>query len=116
MPKDKKSKSKSKDKRSKSKSKKDKKEKKPSKGKSSKSGKTLASETALQVLGAPVGKHCIQHQSELVYFCESCEEPICSLCTTLGPHNNQLHRVNSISKAYSTRLNKLDYLIKTCLV
>jgi len=87
-PKEKKAKSKSKDKKGK---------KEPSeKGiKSSKDRSQVLSTGNSQLggnqkLAIPERKDCVQHKSELIYFCESCEEPICSLCTTLGPHNNQV--------------------------
>ena len=38
----------------------------------------------------PEEKRCYYHQLPLVFYCESCEEPICEQCTVLGPHNNQV--------------------------
>ncbi len=35
-------------------------------------------------------RNCVHHQKDLVLYCESCEEPICDQCSTLGPHNNQV--------------------------
>ncbi|EGR29141.1 hypothetical protein IMG5_162440 [Ichthyophthirius multifiliis] len=57
-------------------------------------------------------KFCVHHSSELVYYCESCEEPICRNCTKLGPHNNQLHRINTLEEAYKSRVSNLSELIK----
>jgi len=48
-------------------------------------------------------KTCIHHQQDLVYYCESCEEPICEKCSILGPHNNQLHRINTLNEAFHSR-------------
>jgi len=48
-------------------------------------------------------KTCIHHQQELVLYCESCEEPICEKCSILGPHNNQLHRINTLHEAFHSR-------------
>ena len=39
---------------------------------------------------AQIMRYCVAHKLKLEFYCESCEEPICSLCTTLGPHNNQV--------------------------
>ena len=80
-------KSKSKDKKSKKKEDKS----KESKGKisSRKSEPKVNDENAPKVGGEFV---CVQHNSNLIYFCESCEEPVCQLCTTLGPHNNQVKK------------------------
>lgn len=36
-------------------------------------------------------KVCFLHGQKLVYFCETCEEPICDKCILLGPHNNQVY-------------------------
>jgi hypothetical protein len=35
-------------------------------------------------------KICIHHGQALMFFCETCEEPICNQCAILGPHNNQV--------------------------
>jgi palmitoyltransferase len=48
-------------------------------------------------------RSCIHHQKDLILYCESCEEPICDQCSTLGPHNNQLHRINNIEGAFRSR-------------
>ena len=97
------SKSKSKDKKDPSKDKKDlskdKKDKK-SKGKSDKSERSSiksAANTEKQLALAGIPNHaglvpiiCVMHKSELKLYCESCDEVICELCITLGPHNNQV--------------------------
>ena len=48
----------------------------------------------------PKEKLCFLHEMKLVYFCETCEEPICDKCILLGPHNNQvsiiIHNVTSL--------------------
>lgn len=94
MPKDKKGKSK--DKKGKSKDKKGKSSDKKSKSKGKKSSKSsVVSEKpitpnsdAAQGNLAPV--MCVMHKGQLTYFCETCEDPVCQLCITLGPHNNQV--------------------------
>lgn len=96
-------KSKSKDKKDPSKDKKDKKDKsvdKKSKGKSEKSERSSIKSAAivekqLAVAGIQnqignVPMVCVMHKSELKLYCETCEEVICELCITLGPHNNQV--------------------------
>jgi hypothetical protein len=57
----------------------------------SKSGvKSEAGQPGNQLALFPQIRFCVAHNTPLEYFCESCEEPICTLCTTLGPHNNQV--------------------------
>lgn len=52
---------------------------------------------------------CINHNKDLVFFCESCDEPICENCTYLGPHNTQMHRIVNLDVAYSSRVAKLGH-------
>ena len=33
---------------------------------------------------------CKLHRDELVYYCETCDQPICSSCYHIGPHNNKV--------------------------
>ena len=44
--------------------------------------------------------NCYHHNQPLRYFCESCDEPICAMCKSIGPHNNQLHHVGSLFEIY----------------
>jgi hypothetical protein len=91
-------KSKSKDKKDVSKDKKDKSKDKKSKGKSEKSERSSIKSTAIaekqiSMAGIPnqggmLPMVCVMHKSELKLYCETCEEVICELCITLGPHNN----------------------------
>jgi palmitoyltransferase len=64
----------------------------------------------------PREKFCVHHTSSLVFYCESCEEPICQNCTILGPHNNQLHRINTLQDAYKARVIAIDQLIEKSLL
>ena len=59
---------------------------------------------------------CYHHNQELLLYCDSCEEPVCDHCTYLGPHNTQLHRINSIDEAYNGRVAKLSHLINANLI
>jgi palmitoyltransferase len=62
-------------------------------------------------------KLCYHHHNQkLVYYCESCEEPICQQCTTLGPHNNQLHRIQAVQEAYSALAAQLHQIIRANLL
>ena len=55
-------------------------------------------------------KTCFLHTNEqITYFCESCEEPICQKCQMIGPHNNKLHKIVSISDSFK---NKFVYINK----
>ena len=55
-------------------------------------------------------KTCFLHSNEQIqYFCESCEEPICQKCQMIGPHNNKLHKIISISESFK---NKFVYINK----
>lgn len=53
-------------------------------------------------------RNCIHHNQQLKYYCEACEVPTCTDCHSLGPHNTELHRVASISEAFTSRY---DYLV-----
>lgn len=62
------------------------------------------------ILFSPTSKTCFLHNNELIqYFCESCEEPICQKCQMIGPHNNKLHKIISISDSFK---NKFLYINK----
>lgn len=59
------------------------------------------------ILASPLMKKengCVHHQQKLMYYCEACEEPICEQCTVTGPHNNQLHRINTLEFAFKSRV------------
>jgi palmitoyltransferase len=99
MPKKDKSKSKDKRKGSKSKEKKPKKEKKDKKDKKTKSKKSSSSTASKAPNPNSIPPNsptdhlpvfCVMHKSPLNFYCDSCNEPVCQLCITLGPHNNQV--------------------------
>jgi len=43
---------------------------------------------------------CHHHDLPLRLFCETCHEPICKECQRIGPHNTQLHNINSLFGVY----------------
>jgi len=61
-------------------------------------------------------KECVHHKKKFQYYCESCEEPICDHCSMLGPHNNQLHRINTLGDAYKSRVMMIHQLISSSLL
>ena len=62
------------------------------------------------ILNITSNKTCFLHVNEQIkYFCESCEEPICQKCQMIGPHNNKLHKIVSISDSFK---NKFVYINK----
>ena len=62
------------------------------------------------ILSSTLNKTCFLHsKEEIQYFCESCEEPICQKCQMIGPHNNKLHKIVSISDSFK---NKFIYINK----
>ena len=62
------------------------------------------------ILFSSTSKTCFLHSNEPIkYFCESCEEPICQKCQMIGPHNNKLHKIISISDSFK---NKFIYINK----
>lgn len=52
----------------------------------------------------------------MLLYCQSCEEPICELCTRLGPHNTQTHRIIDIHQAYNQRVASLSHMINSSLI
>lgn len=40
-----------------------------------------------------VKKQCYHHKTNLQYYCESCDEPVCKDSTIQGSHNTKLHKI-----------------------
>jgi len=60
---------------------------------------------------------CFHHNLQIKFFCESCQEPICSECKNFGPHNNFLiHKNYSIFELYRRYKNNLFYKIKNFIL
>ena len=53
-------------------------------------------------------KLCYHHQSNLEFFCESCDEAICKQCQIIGPHNTNYHRIIQISEAFNKKYYQLS--------
>jgi hypothetical protein len=60
-------------------------------------------------------KLCYNHSNKLNLYCETCEEPICSDCFNLGPHNTRLHRVVNIVESFRKKFNVLKMVVKNSL-
>lgn len=61
-------------------------------------------------------KLCIHHGSILKLYCESCEEPICTECQIIGPHNTKLHRLSGIVDSFKRKYNLLSNMINKNLL
>ncbi|KAM3138925.1 hypothetical protein pb186bvf_008938 [Paramecium bursaria] len=57
-------------------------------------------------------QNCVHHKKQFNYYCETCEEPICHLCTTLGPHNYNVHRINQLQESFKSRVSHYSQEIK----
>ena len=69
------------------------------------------------ILFSPTSKTCFLHNNESIqYFCESCEEPICQKCQMIGPHNNKLHKIVSISDSFKTKFMYINKIANKQLV
>ena len=69
------------------------------------------------ILFSPTSKTCFLHINESIqYFCESCEEPICQKCQMIGPHNNKLHKIVSISDSFKTKFMYINKIANKKLV
>jgi len=69
------------------------------------------------ILFSPTSKTCFLHINESIqYFCESCEEPICQKCQMIGPHNNKLHKIVSISDSFKTKFMYINKIANKQLV
>ena len=53
-------------------------------------------------------KLCYHHQSNLEFFCESCDEAICKQCQIIGPHNTNYHRIIQIREAFNKKYYQLS--------
>ena len=53
-------------------------------------------------------KLCYHHQSNLEFFCESCDEAICKQCQIIGPHNTNYHRIIQIREAFNKKFYQLS--------
>ena len=53
-------------------------------------------------------KLCYHHQSNLEFFCESCDEAICKQCQIIGPHNTNYHRIIQITEAFNKKYYQLS--------
>ena len=58
----------------------------------------------ISMIAPPVELLCEIHRTAYIYYCETCEEVICNQCITLGPHNNQYHRIIKMTDAYKQRV------------
>lgn len=63
-----------------------------------------------------VAKICMLHSKPLLYFCDTCEELLCSDCTTMGPHNTQLHRICNMEEAFRYRFETINKAIYTSIM
>ena len=69
------------------------------------------------ILFSPTSKTCFLHINDSIqYFCESCEEPICQKCQMIGPHNNKLHKIVSISDSFKTKFMYINKIANKQLV
>ena len=59
---------------------------------------------------------CYHHGHPLRYYCESCDDPICALCKTQGPHNTPLHRVDSLFEVYRKKLSSIKHKVDNDLL
>ena len=58
---------------------------------------------------------CYHHGHPLRYYCESCDDPICMLCKSQGPHNTSLHHVDSLFEVYRKKLSLIKHKVDTDL-
>ncbi|MCQ2819700.1 MAG: hypothetical protein MJ252_20740 [archaeon] len=56
-------------------------------------------------------KYCFHHNAPLRLFCETCEEPICQECQFVGPHNNKLHKINTVFDSYKEKLQYISAIV-----
>eukprot|EP01022_Parablepharisma_sp_SALTPOND_P032879 TRINITY_DN86_c0_g1_i1.p2 TRINITY_DN86_c0_g1~~TRINITY_DN86_c0_g1_i1.p2 ORF type:complete len:667 (-),score=95.16 TRINITY_DN86_c0_g1_i1:5113-7113(-) len=59
---------------------------------------------------------CSLHNQPFKFFCEACDEVICEVCQTMGPHCGELHRVIGIPEAYAERLGHITSNLYTHLL
>ena len=58
-------------------------------------------------------KNCYHHNTNpLLYYCDTCNEPICIDCKEKGPHNSNLHNVCNIIEIYKKKFYEIKNLIE----
>lgn len=65
---------------------------------------------------AHIRKLCINHKLPLKFYCESCNDPICSECYETGSHSNKLHKINNIVDSFRKKYSYLNTLISQNLL
>lgn len=59
---------------------------------------------------------CYHHHNSLKYYCESCEEPVCHECQSIGPHNNKLHRIINIFESFKKKFGSINHSVQTGII
>ena len=61
-------------------------------------------------------KMCYHHNSPLKFYCESCDEPICSECQIMGPHNTKLHKINNILETFKDKYKRMNDIVQNNII
>ena len=56
-------------------------------------------------------KVCVNHKIPLKYYCESCNDPICSECFEKGSHSNKLHKISNILDSFKKKYQFLNNIV-----
>jgi hypothetical protein len=59
---------------------------------------------------------CVHHHLPFAQYCESCEQPVCTQCLLLGPHNSEVHAVASLENAARVRRNWVHMTLREVVV
>lgn len=60
---------------------------------------------------AHVRKMCVNHKLPLKFYCESCNDPICSECYEKGSHSNKLHKISNIVDSFRKKYSYLNNIV-----
>jgi hypothetical protein len=60
---------------------------------------------------AHIRKMCVNHKLPLKFYCENCNDPICTECFEKGSHSNKLHKISNVVDSFRKKYSLLNSLV-----